>query len=371
LGDAQYIPFISKVMGRIHSKIPREHYDLSKVPAPVDYREEFFEGTNHRRAVLFLLSNGCEWALKGAHGCTICGHLAKQTRLLQPISSDDFISQFMEEFQKIDFCKTPILNLYNNGSFFNEREIPNPARIRMFREINHNKNIKMLVLETRPEFVSDNLMAQTRALLPNVHVEVAMGLETMNDLKRMISVNKGFTLKKHDQAIQIIRKHNLYPRSYVLLKPPFFGEKEGIQEAIKTIEHVFNAGAATVSLEACTYQKYTLTEYLVDNGLYQLPKLWSIIEVVKKTHQRGKLLVGLFQFFPSPEHVPYNCDQCSDRVLESIKEYNRTLRIEAFEGIDCSCKMEWENTLRHNCETFQQRLGMFKQKVIEDKLIDS
>lgn len=371
LSNAQYVPLISKLMGKIHSTIPRENYNLSKVAAPVDYREEFFEGENHKRAVLFLLSNGCEWAIKGAHGCTICGHLAKQTRSLEPISAEDLISQFMGEFEKINFNETPILNLYNNGSFFNEHEISEQARIKMLKEVNNNKRIRMLVLETRPEFITDKLMEQTKTLVPDIHVELAMGLETMDDLKRTISVNKGFTLKKYDQAIQIIREYHLHPRSYVLLKPPFFSEKEGVEEAIKTIKHVFDAGASTVSLEACTYQKYTLTEYLVDSGLYQLPKLWSIIEVVKKTHHLGKLVVGLFQFYPSPENVPYNCDKCSNRVLDAIKEYNRTLRVEAFEGLNCDCKKDWEYELHHNSETFQHRLEAFRKKVIEDKLLDS
>jgi radical SAM enzyme (TIGR01210 family) len=371
LHNAHYFLIISKLMEKIHSRIPRENYNLSKIATPVEYREEFFKGENHKRAVLFLLTNGCEWAIKGAHGCTICGHLAKQTRSLEPITAEDLISQFIGEFEKINFKEAPIFNLYNNGSFFNEHEIPEKARIKMFKKINNNKDIKMIVLETRPEFITDKLMEQTKALMPDIHVEVAMGLETIDDFKRMISVNKGFTLKQYDEAIQIILKYHLYPRSYVLLKPPFFSEKEGVDEAINTIKHAFNAGSFTVSLEACTYQKYTLTEYLFDNGLYQLPKLWSILDVVKKTHHLGKLIVGLFQFYPSPEHVPYNCNKCSNRVLDAIKDYNRTLQIKALEDIDCNCRKNWEYELHYNPETFQNKLEAFRKKVIEDDLLDS
>ena len=371
LSNARFVPFIAKVMGKIHSRIPQDSYNGTKVAAPVDYREEYFEGTNQKRAVLFLLSNGCEWAIKGAHGCTMCGHLAKQTRSLIPLSSEDYISQFMGEFEKINFKETPILNLYNNGSFFNERELPEQARNRMLREINKNKDIKMVVLETRPEFVTEEVMEQTKVSVPDTRVEVAMGLETMNDLKRMISVNKGFTLKRYDQAIQIIQKYHMHARSYVLLKPLFFSEKEGIDEAIHTIEYAFNSGVSTVSLEGCTYQKYTLTEYLVDIDLYQLPKLWSIIDVVKKTHHLGKLVTGLFQFYPSPEHVPYNCDRCSNHVLDAIKEYNRTLQVEAFEGLDCACIRDWEYELRRDNGTFQDRLVAFRKKAIEDGLLES
>jgi len=371
LSNAQYILFIARVMEKLHSRIPREDCDLSKVPAPVEYREERFDNVNHKRAVLFLLSNGCEWAIKNGNGCTMCGHLAKQTRSLAPLNADDLISQFMGEFGRIDFDQAPILNLYNNGSFFNEREIPERARIRMLKEICNNKSIKMLVVESRPEFVTENLMEQTKALLPDVHVEVAMGLETMDDKKRMISVNKGFTLKQYDRAIQIIRKCHLYPRSYVLLKPPFFNENEGIEEAIKTTKHAFEIGATTVSLEACTCQKYTLTEYLANSGLYRMPRLWSIIEVIKRTHRLGNLIVGLFQFFPSPDNVPYNCSKCSDRVLEALKDYNRTLRIERLEDLDCTCKQHWSDELLHDHETYEQRLGTFVRRVLDDEMLNS
>jgi archaeosine synthase beta-subunit len=370
LRRAQYHPFISRVMRKLHSRIPREHYVLSKVPTPVDYREEYFEDRNCRRAVLFLLTNGCEWAIKGAHGCTMCGHLAKQTMSETPLSPGDIISQFMGEFEKIDFRETPILNLYNNGSFFNDHELQAGARKRILSEINNQKLIRMLVVESRPEFISDGSMAEMRSLVPDIRVEVAMGIETMDDLKRMISINKGFTLRQYDEAIRKIRKHGLHPRSYVLIKPPFFSEREGIEEAIKTAAHVFNAGAATVSLEACTYQKYTLTSYLVDSGLYRLTKLWSILEVLKKTHGLGRVLVGLFQFFPSPEHVPYNCPRCSRPVLEALKEYNRTLRAEALEGLDCDCRKDWEDELRLNHETYHDRLKAFRARAIEDKIVE-
>lgn len=371
LSNAQYSLFISDVMRKLHSRIPREHHNVSKLAAPVEYREEHFENANRRRAVLFLLSNGCEWAIGGASGCTMCGHLAKQTRSVVPLSAEDLITQFISESARIDFASAPILNVYNNGSFFNEREIPERARIRILKEINQNKSIRMLVVESRPEFITERVIEQTRALVPDLHVEVAMGLEAMDDRRRMICVNKGFTLEQYDRAVQIIRRAGVHPRSYVLLKPPFFSEKEGVEEAIRTTRHAFSAGSRTVSLEACTFQRYTLTEYLVESGLFRLPRLWSIVEVVKRTHHLGNLIVGLFQFFPKPENVPYNCGRCSDRVMSALKEYNRTLRVEALNSLDCECRGDWEDEVRVDRHTFEDRLEAFRAKVCDDGLLGS
>ena len=90
---------------------------------------------------MYLMSSGCEWALKSGNGCTICGHLAKQTRIDEIISSDDYIMQFKSEFSKYNFKDYPILNLYNNGSFINDNEIPAEARREILKTINENDDI--------------------------------------------------------------------------------------------------------------------------------------------------------------------------------------------------------------------------------------
>ncbi|MMZ69019.1 hypothetical protein D1872_317760 [compost metagenome] len=86
-------------MKEIHAKIPDEQYHLDKVATETDIREENFQGKNYQRAVMYLMSNGCEWALKNGNGCTMCGHLAKQTRKDGPLSAHYYLEQFSEEFK--------------------------------------------------------------------------------------------------------------------------------------------------------------------------------------------------------------------------------------------------------------------------------
>ena len=355
LKKAQYYKFIAEAQRIIHAQIPEENYSTDKVASPTDIREELFDGVNYKRAVVYLMSSGCEWALKNAEGCTMCGHLARQARIDKTISVDDFLQQFEKAFQKIDFKKYPLLNLYNNGSFLNDNEIPAEARREMLKKINTNPNIKMLVLETRPEFVTEENVEEIKSLIPNKHIELSVGLEIKNDFYRTICINKGFSLRQFDVAASIITKQ-LNLRAYVLLKPLFLTEKECIEQAIETIEYAFAKGASTVSLEACTIQDYTLTKYFYEQGLYSTPWLWSIVEVVKKVKTPGKLIVGLFQFYPSPDTVPHNCDQCNERVMETIRQYNRTLDLKAFDGLTCKCKKEWRAILKEKPLPFQNRI---------------
>ena len=350
-------------MKDIHSEIKENKFELNKA-ASIDYREEVFENKNQKRVVIYLMSNGCEWALKNGHGCTVCGHLAKQTRTDEVLTAQQHIEQFNESFEKIDFAEYPLLNLYNNGSFFNENEICREARRTILKRISEEKNLKMVVLETRPEFVNQDVIDEIKELIPNKVVEIAIGLELKDDYLRTICLNKGFSRNVFENAAKLITKEcNL--RTYVMLKPVFLNECEAIENAVETINYAFDIGASTVSLEACTIQKYTLADYLSKHGEYKTPWLWSIVEVVKRTAHRGKVLIGMFQFYPSPSMVPYNCPKCSDRVLNAIRKYNKTLDISVFDGLDCTCKSEWELEVAQKSEKFDTRVQNILDRVIE------
>ncbi len=363
--ESYYFPEIGEVMARMHGNIPTAIYNTTEVPVSTNIREEFFEGKFYSRAVMYLLTNGCEWALKGANGCTMCGHLVKQTRRDEQISDEDLISQFRKEFALVDFVENPFLNLYNNGSFLNKREISAYARNEILKIISSNKDIKMLVLETRPEFVCEDDIIEIKELLPDIHVEVAIGLELFDDYYRAICINKGFTLSQYDKAAKIITKY-LNLRTYVLLKPPFLTENESIEEACKAIEHAFSMGSRTVSIEGCTVQDHTLVKYLYDLGMYNPPKLWSIIEVIKRVKAKGQLIIGMFQFYPSPDTVPNNCERCNKNINDKFKLYNQTLDREIFNSLSCDCIQEWEKLQVKPTIPFNMRVENFITEMKRD-----
>jgi radical SAM enzyme (TIGR01210 family) len=286
----------------------------------------------------------------------MCGHLARQTRQETRLSADDHVRQFQAEFKRLDFRQYPLLNLFNNGSFLNDNEIAPAARRRILQQINANPHIRMVVLESRPEFVSAGKIAEIRQLLPDKQVEIALGLELKNDLYRSLCLNKGFSLKQYDAAAALVCAA-LHLRTYVFLKPPFLSEQESIDEAVDTVEHAFSRGSTTVSLEACTVQDYTLVRCLYDTGQFKPPWLWSILEVVKRCYRPGRrLVVGMFRFFPSPQVVPFNCHQCSGAVMEALDHYNRTLDVAPFADLCCPCREKWQTQLTEPLPPLSQRI---------------
>lgn len=313
----------------------------ANVQCQVDIREEFFESRNVKRAVIYLPSPGCEWAFWGP-GCNMCGHYLAQGRA---ISSDLLVEAFVKEFQNIDWRLYPILNLYNNGSFFNENELLGDAMDRILSIINSVDDIRSVVIESRPEYITDEKMKHITQLLHYKRVEVAIGFESSTDIIRNLYLGKGIRLREFENAIAIVNRYG-FSRAYVLLKPPFVSESFAIKDAIDSIIYAFNLGVHTVSLEPATIQEGTLLHYLWSLDEYLPPWLWSIVEVVKRTAHKGKVVTGMFQFYPSPLTVPYNCPECSDKILEAIREYNRTLSPACLNNLpSCNCYREWSSLL--------------------------
>jgi radical SAM enzyme (TIGR01210 family) len=348
---------VSNVMEIIRSQTPHSRCNVAKASSS-EIREENFFGKNIQRVVIYLRSSGCEWALKS--GCTMCGHLKEQTQ--EDISAEQYIEQFITEYSKYDFAQYPILDLYNNGSFFNDKELQPEARREILGIIAEDDDIEMLVLESRPEYIDESKLKETKRILKHKRVEIAIGLETINDEIRELCINKGFTLKEFEVAAGLITSI-LNLRVYILVKPPFITEAEAIYDAIASIKHCFDIGASVVSLETVTVQDYTLIDLLYHNGLYRTTWLWSLAEIIKATASYGKLVTGLFRFFPMPTFVPHNCERCNDLFFEALKEYNRTLNSSVFNGLTCECRKEWMADLEKVAPPIAQRVAVLDQLV--------
>jgi hypothetical protein len=303
----------------------------------VDLRQEHHEGRDQPRAVLYLPSQGCSWARGPAGGCTVCGHLSRQLRDLLPLDVGEYVAAFDALLARFDLDAVGLLDVYNNGSFFDDRELPAPARRAILARIAAEPRIRRVVVESRPEHATGDCLREFSSWLAPRHLEVAVGLDVASDRLREQSLNKCFRWADYEAAAERIRSA-CHLRTYALLKPPFVAEAEAVEEAVRTIRAAFAVGSTTVSLEACTAQPDTLPDLLFEAGVWAPPSLWSIVEVVLRTAGLGKLVVGMFQFHPSPRAVPHACERCTPGVLAALDRYNRTLEPKPLAALDCDCR---------------------------------
>jgi archaeosine synthase beta-subunit len=307
------------------------------------------DGHKVNRVIIYLRSSGCTWAIakpSGAFqaGCFECEHGIAGTTLGIPIAPQSYIAQFLNEYNKYDFSDSPILCLYNEGSFFNPHELPVVARQQMLKVIAGNKNIRKVIIESLPAYITPDVVVETTSILGNKEVEIAVGLESSNPLVRDLCINKPFTLEQFCNVIPIIKqKCNLL--TYVLLKPGFLTEKEALDDAQASVDYAFEHGADVVSIEPVSIGQHHLSGMLNKIGRYRPAWLWTVIDIITHSHHKGIIRVGGFQFEPKYTHHAQNCPLCNAQVTAALTCYNATNDITVLESLDCHCKQTWREEL--------------------------
>ena len=355
---------IKRIMREIRKKIPIASYDTTNVALFDNNHVACLNGESTGRVIIELRASGCEWALKSG-GCTMCGETVEATRSKE-VSSYSYIKQISRVIEEHDFKGYPVVCIYNSGSFLNDRELPPRVRRGILEILSENADIKKIIIETRPEFITKEKVVEIRNIAKDKIVELGVGLESINDEIRKHCINKGFTLKEFEKSV-IKVKGILELLVYVLIKPPFLTEKEGIEDAIQSAKYALNFGAKAVSFEPCSMQKYTLVELLCKYKLWRLPWLWSVIEVAKATNPiaqnvDAEMRLGGYEFLPRPLLTAYNginykpCKNCNDIIKKAIREYNKTNDISQFDTLSCSCKEDWRKELHKKSPPLQERI---------------
>ncbi|MEC0090188.1 radical SAM protein [Paenibacillus macquariensis] len=342
---------ISSVMIQIRKQTPRLSLSPDKVKGS-EVWEGNFQGQPIERVIIYLRSSGCFWSMRTAEdgqidlkaGCLDCEHSVADTTFGKPISAQSYIKQFLGAYEEYDFSKYPVLCLYNEGSIFNNVELPDEARRTILKIIAADPNIKSVILESLPEFITEEILYETREILGDKHLEIGVGLESSNEMIRKICVNKSFSLKRFEQAAKLITEYGTL-LSYVLVKPSFLTEREALEDSIKTAKYAFEVGSKVVSLEPLNIGVYAMSGALNRLGMYRVPWLWTVLEVAREVNHLGELRVGGYQFAPKYEHYSNNCDSCTMRVKDAIRGWNATYDPKYLEIENCSCKAEWQDEL--------------------------
>lgn len=296
-----------------------------------------------RRIIIGLRTLGCSWGRKAGGGCIHCKIPFSQIR------SDDtnsILSSFIEDYRQHDFVDMPILCLYTPGSFFDDHEISAATRKEILEFISENDQLDMLVLESRPDHICEEKIAQLRDILPNIKIEVGLGLDSSNNHIRNTILNKGIKFKSYSEACQILNKYDIEVLTYVLVKPPYVSEKESIIDGIETSRTAFSYGSKAVSLEPMNVQKGTIVHELYKKGLYRPPWLWSIIDIAKRVYTLGETRIGSF-FYPHAAAYPQNCEHCTQSIWESIQTFNQSNTLELL-NLYCDCQNNWRHDIIQN-----------------------
>ena len=217
------------------------------------------------------------------------------------------------------------IKLYNAGNFFDSQAIPPEDHAAIAARVRHFETV---IVENHPR-LTDNRCERFRDLL-GTRLEVALGLETIHPdiLPRL---NKRMTIDDFDRAATFLREHDIDVRAFILLKPPGLNEREGIEWAVKSLEHTFAVGVGCCSVIP-TRAGNGVMERLQSSGEFAPPTIRSMEEVL----ERGIALACGRVFLDLWDVEKFcDCSQCGPARIERLRRMNLSQQIEP--RVECGC----------------------------------
>ncbi len=208
------------------------------------------------------------------------------------------------------------IKLYNAGSFFDNQAIP-PEDDEAIASL--VSGFERVIVECHPSLVGDRCLRFAQRL--SGKLEVALGLETAHEptLERL---NKRFTVADFRRSAALLRAHDIDLRVFLLLRPPFMTEAEGLEWACRSLDVAFDCGA-TVCCLIPTRVGNGAMEVLATAGLFALPTLASLEAAQEYGLRRnaGRVFADLWDI-----ETFAHCE-CAPARIARITAMNQTQRI--------------------------------------------
>ncbi len=169
-----------------------------------------------KNEVSIIINSGkCYWGK-----CIFCGWGKKESPRK---SYEELVDFFSNKFEKIchKLGKVDRVKIFVSGSVLDENQI-DPEFINWLYEYLHRNNVSELVLETLPEFVTEEKAKWLSNLSGRYRIKtyLAVGLEVADD-KILQKLGKSFRLKDYENMVEIAKRHDLRIRTYILVNAPF------------------------------------------------------------------------------------------------------------------------------------------------------
>ena len=295
------------------------------VRAPADPRRPYayFTEPEHTAAgkvepvaTIFLTNRECPFR------CLMCDLWKHTTE--QPVATGDIPAQ-------IDFALARIpparhVKLYNGGSFFDAKAIPPADHAAVAAR---TAGFDTVIVENHPKLCGDVCLRFRDRLAGRL--EVALGLETAHE-GVLEALNKRMTTADFARAAAFLRRHDIDVRAFILLRPPFMSEAEGIEWALRSIAFAFDAGVQCCSVVPVRAGN-GIMEQLERDGSFAPPSMAAMETVLDEGLRmgRGRVFVDLWdaeRFYPCPD--------CGPRRRDRLAHMNLSQRL--LPPVTCSCR---------------------------------
>lgn len=303
------------------------------------------KGQESHRLMVVLRTKGCEYARNNSGGCTVCGFM---NHARPDITGKDMANQLDYILETTDMSSVNEIDLLTLGSFLNDNEVSQDARCMLLEKISQLEGILRVSVESRAEYVTVNKLNEIKWILGNKILEFGIGLESADDYIRNQIIKKGLSKRSYEKVVKMVKEADCDLLTYLLIKPPHLSEQAAIEDAVNSVKYVFETAAkygvsARAALEPVFICENTLLEDLFLNSRYRLVNLWSVVEVIQRTHHYGSIFVGLSDESLSFNRMPNSCGECNKDIQQQIENFNRTQDISVLDKLYCECKEQYRH----------------------------
>ncbi|MBK9106327.1 MAG: radical SAM protein [Saprospiraceae bacterium] len=218
------------------------------------------------------------------------------------------------------------IKLYNSGNFFDTKAIP-PEDYQAIASL--LDPFETVIVECHPKLINDRSLT-FRDMIKG-KLEVAIGLETAHP-EVLEKLNKSMSLDDFSQSVRYLNDHNIRSRAFILLKPPFLTEQEGVHWAKRTLDFAFDAGVGCCVVIP-TRAGNGAMDVLETGGFFSKPSLDSLEEVLDYgiALGRGRVFADVWDL-----EIFSDCPECLDARKKRLESIN--LHQELLPQISCDCR---------------------------------
>lgn len=302
----------------IANRRKKNSVDPQKPYAWLVEKERAASGKIENTAIIFLTNRECPFH------CLMCDLWKNTTD--KSVSVGAIPDQIEWALKQMPEAKH--LKLYNSGSFFDKKAISEEDYGRIAALVN---GFETVIVESHPKFINERCLRFRDMIKPELHV--AIGLETVHP-EILLKLNKQMNLEDFRNSVCFLTQNGIPSRAFILLRPPFMSETEGVYWAKKSIDFAFKSG-----VECCTVIPVRAgngaMDLLMEKGDFSLPSIHSLEMVLEYgiNLNAGRVFadvwdLGLFS----------NCKKCIDQRTARLTEINLGQHIT--NRVNCNCNFD-------------------------------
>ena len=302
-------------------------------------------GRAGKRRMVVLRTNGCAYD-RDKKGCTMCGFIehAIPESLLR-VREAHLVHQLHTALAPValdpDLAQVDLLTL---GSFFHDVEVSPGARVLLLDVVAGIQPVRRIVVESRAPYVSPEVLRAARDRIGgDQRLELGLGVETSNHALRNSVLRKGLEWDDVGRVMRLCRDGDVDFLAYLLIKPPGLTEQEAVEDAVRSAMDVVDQAArigvaVRLAFEPVFVTRNSHLDAMFARGEYQIGRLWTVVEVLKRCHGAAPLFVGLSDEGLSSGRFPQGCVHCDGTVRRSLQAYNGSQEIRELTSLDCRCR---------------------------------